>query len=182
MWPRPNTEWRTRPRMNRGENKTAPVQPNLALPCIIYYINVWPAIISRSCLVESHIWALAAEGKPLRVCSHVRFAKSDKYLLEDGANPHGANLMAFPCGQKSMQFFFPVHVSSEWPNKQSRQRSMGPMPFRGPMTTNQNNIDLILKENYNQSYLDCFREIEKNLSTEKTKTFYIKDSIEKILY
>lgn len=100
--------------------------------------------------------------KPLRACSRVQFAKSNKYLLDDGANPHGANLVAFACGQTSMQFFFPMHVSSELPNKQSRHQSMGPMPFRGPMTTNQNNIVLILKENYNQSSLNCFQEIEKN--------------------
>lgn len=38
-------------------------------------------------------------------------------------------------------------------------------PFRGPTTINQNNIDLIFTENYNQAFLIYSQKIEKNIST-----------------
>jgi len=56
---------------------------------------------------------------------------------------------------------------------------IGPEPFRGFATTDQNNIDLILKENYTRALLTCFQKIEKRLNSKKCK-LYIKDSVEMV--
>lgn len=47
---------------------------------------------------------------------------------------------------------------------------MGPLPLKGPAETDQNIIDLILKEDYTEAFFNCLQKIAKNESTEEMKT------------
>lgn len=58
---------------------------------------------------------------------------------------------------------------------------MGPLPLKGPAETDQNIIDLILKEDYTEAFFNCLQKIAKNESTQRNENFTL-DSIEKILY
>lgn len=59
----------------------------------------------------------------------------------------------------------------------NRPWHMGPVLFRGPVTTNQNNNDLTLNENYIQlSQLNSSKR-QKNGSKSKKQKLYIRDSI-----
>lgn len=52
------------------------------------------------------------------------------------------------------------------------QVGVGTSPM-GPTSTNHNNIDLTLKENDNEDFLNCLQKIEKN-STRRNKNFPLK--------
>lgn len=52
-------------------------------------------------------------------------------------------------------------------------RPMGPTPFKGPMTTDQKITDLILKENDNETFLNCLQKTEKKCNQLKeTRTLH----------
>ena len=58
-------------------------------------------------------------------------------------------------------------TSAGLPTRPRRHWPVSLIPFKGPTT----NIDLILKENYNQAFLNVFQKIEKNDITEKKHNF-----------
>jgi len=82
-----------------------------------------------------------------------------------------ARSLGFRNRHRPIDVFWPP-CSAGLPNRPSRPWPMGPAPFRGPAAMNQNNTDLIRKENYNHAFSHWPRKTEKCTKSNKRKLYF----------